>query len=336
MEYLIEAFLDIGIYFNLYNELDYFKTKKEGSLNKEFDIEKKFKNDQNKLLESFKNNLDTFQNKSKINNFLGVNFLKIFLKQDNILKNSFKEEHIEDFIIDKQDFNFIYDSIPFDVDSINSINPSNLFVFYNLLRQGIRESKDSIEFAEIKQLFPKESQYNVEYSFKLAFPKKYNIPKEKSREFWNNLIEEMEKEPFQLLEILDISLYGSSFGNFTNLEQLLNKMLEFYDIDWTIKYLDNFIKYLKWFYKRLLNPSKSFYPFNLSIEDLIVIIDFYSLIIKTKIQWKYKDRKEATNYLRNAIKKYNFMESNNLIRKDKSLEKYIRDLKKFKKNLLYT
>ena len=140
-----------------------------------------------------------------------------------------------------------------------------------------------------------------DYPFALAFSKIYKVPDSKTLDFWDRLIQQLKSDPLQLMELLDIFIYHSrNFNDFEKLEKISFIILDYYGIEWAIRYIDTFIEYFKWYNERLENPQSKWYPYTLEIIDLNLYFSFYIDLIKTNLYWEYRDRNSAQNFLNRA------------------------------------
>jgi len=152
---------------------------------------------------------------------------------------------------------------------------------------------------------------DIDYPFNLAFSRKYQIPENKPLDFWDRVIEQLESDPLQLIELLDIFVYHSQhFMDFEKLEKLSFLILKYYGIEWAIRYIDSFIEYIKWYNERLENPQTQWYPYTLEIEALFYYFDFHADIIKAKLYWEYRDRNNAKNLINQAYETLKTMKNN--------------------------
>ncbi|MFW9873261.1 MAG: hypothetical protein ACFFG0_09180 [Candidatus Thorarchaeota archaeon] len=166
------------------------------------------------------------------------------------------------------------------------------------------------EISELKKkLMSNESEnaqiYEDIYLFEGVFTKKQFIYEEEKFEGWDKLLANFKDDPFRLIEYLDVFLYHSSdFNNIMKLEDLVILILNQYGIEWTLRYLNNYLNYIKWFLWR--NESKNILKINLTIEReiLIKIIDFIGHCIRMNIYWEYRERSSTKSFYFEANKLY--------------------------------
>lgn len=343
----ISKFFEINLDFN-----QLLKSQKEGEKgissfkHQIIKIRKELSSEEKELLKKIKSIFNDFAKNTNTPAFWGLIFnideilkgkTKLFQKftSNQFLKNiSFESSNLPLF----QSFiNLgIYKSI-FGIDLNKNFTPLNFFMLNNIIMNKAIKSEVNIQrFDVIEKIFVNKND-NSFYDFNLAFSKKYSVPQNQSLNFWDNLIEYLNSDPLRLIELLDIYLYHNNlFTDFEKLEKLLEIILKHYGINWTLRYLDNFMKYIRWYNERLENPTAIVYPYTLGNENIFKIFDFCSNIIKASIYWEYRDRYRAQEFVNNAFNIFeNFKKiKSELLKTDLLLNDYYKKLLNLRNKLL--
>ncbi|TFG12676.1 MAG: hypothetical protein EU535_05955 [Promethearchaeota archaeon] len=155
---------------------------------------------------------------------------------------------------------------------------------------NIKIEKKSIK----KRMFP----------FMIIFPEKEILV-----ETWDSILNYNQNEPLKLIEGAD-QLFYTKFG-FEFLEKMVDfaiLLLKNYGINWTIRYIDLFFNYLKWFIKRkkIIDELDDFK----NRQTIINVLDFLKNVIKAVVYWEYRDRTDTIQFVKEAIELYEEIKDN--------------------------
>ncbi|KKL28959.1 hypothetical protein LCGC14_2369950, partial [marine sediment metagenome] len=140
------------------------------------------------------------------------------------------------------------------------------------------------------------------YPFKGVFPRKFE---ETKFEGWEQVLNKYQSNPLKLIECFDTVFYHTdAYSNLEKLEELALLLLKHYRIDWTLRYLNIYLNYLKWFIRR--KDSLSIPEINIAIDrkTYIQIIEFIGNYIRLTIYWEYRERSNAKTYMQKTNKIY--------------------------------
>lgn len=307
-------------------EPDNTKTK-EKVIKTSQDISKEEKDILNKISDNFKNynkktnSLDFLLSPINIDSFLQNINKKALEKilpgtiypQDRLteIANKQMEYSIDKFpnLAGSSIFNLLSYSNPFYNKNIKVENFNLQFFNYNYFQKSLEERVQETDLGLIDNRFGVKNR-SKDYPFNLAFDKKYEIPKREDYNFWFDLIKDFENKKDALIELLDLYLFHSRFfTSFEIFEKLVLLILNHYDLNRALQYIDTFYNYLIWYYKRLKNPRTYIIPYTLGLENLFHIFDFGFNTIKAKTYWDFRDRYKSTDYVKKAYKSLNYLEA---------------------------
>lgn len=140
------------------------------------------------------------------------------------------------------------------------------------------------------------------YPFKGVFPRKFEENKFKG---WEQVSNKYQSKPLKLIEYLDTIFYHiDTYSNLEKLEELALLLLKHYRIEWTLRYLNIYLNYLKWFIRR--KDSFSIPEINIAIDrkTYILIIEFIGSYIRLIVYWEYRERSNAKTFMQKANKIY--------------------------------
>ena len=209
----------------------------------------------------------------------------------------------------------------------------NQFNLYNIQRDLIIKQKSDFEL--IERIFTNKIDTNG-YPFKLVFNRRYKLPKHEDISFWRDLFKELDNDVNQLIELLDLFMFNSRFFiSFSDLEKLALILLNKYDIENAVNYLNTFHSYLIWFNERLKNPRTYIIPYTRDQDSIFLIFDFCFNVIKAKLYWEYRERSIAKDYINQADKILKMIEKKpHKLFDIKIYYKYNEDLNNLKTSLL--
>jgi len=92
------------------------------------------------------------------------------------------------------------------------------------------------------------------------------------------------------------------FISFSDLEKFALILLNKYNIENAVNYLNTFHSYLIWFNERLKNPRAYIIPYTRDQDSIFLIFDFCFNVIKAKLYWEYRERSIAKDYINQADK----------------------------------
>jgi len=144
----------------------------------------------------------------------------------------------------------------------------------------------------------KESGETREFPFAVVFPEK-----EISIKKWEFILEDIQNKPLKFIEVGDQLLY-TKFG-FANVEKLVDYalvLLKYYGKYWTIKYIDLFFHYSKWFINRKQTIDEFYELMNRQI--IIKIFDLLRNVIKAIVYWEYRERSDTIQHVKQANRIY--------------------------------
>ena len=166
----------------------------------------------------------------------------------------------------------------------------------------------------------------------IVFPRKID---ETKFEGWEQVSNKYQSKPLKLIECLDTVFYHTyAYRNLEKLEELALLLLNHYGIDWTLRYLNIYLNYLKWFIRRKDSLSIPEINFAIDRKTYIQIIEFIGNYIRLTIYWEYRERSNAKTYMQKTNKIYiDLIDKNQTLFESGLLKSYKEKLKDLEKQL---
>ncbi|MHA1372460.1 MAG: hypothetical protein ACTSRA_22395 [Promethearchaeota archaeon] len=149
----------------------------------------------------------------------------------------------------------------------------------------------------LEKFFPKGDK-NSKYPFSHAFKEKYPIRRGDENRLGELLKKNEYDENIKML-IIDIILFiEPEIENAKYLLDISSFLLEKYNIDWAIRYINVYCNYFIWFIKR----CEKFLDSGLSMDVFTKVIKYISQIAKSKVYWEYHNRNKTDENLKEGEK----------------------------------
>ncbi len=267
---------------------------------------------------NIKSVLDRFKNYQYFQ-FLGIQ-LQLQLYLENI-KNT-KSKEIEPKFIDPS----LYQGPLFDINVIgslyrspynslfnNTLESKNIIPFINAVHQTDYLNIKRKEFQRLKTIYREiDPEFSLnEFPFEIAFSQELNIPQKWNKETWKTAIKQVENLPLVKLELMDLYLnHDGNIIDFEILEKLCLDLLKNYGINWSERYLDQYIDYLVWYCDRV-----EYLKIFDDIKDSVLIQNIFNFIrylIKANLYWEYRERTMVKENINLATNYYEVIKSHDL------------------------
>lgn len=140
---------------------------------------------------------------------------------------------------------------------------------------------------------------NDEYDFKLAFNRIYNIPKIEKR--W--LTQSDDTLQYPVLFKYHLSLFNEfSSASLPVLNLVVSTIHKTFSLDWSIKYLNLYIRYVKWYNSRNNRDSILLGPNRFKISNMKAFLETLKNLVLSNLYWMHRDRNQSKQFFDKYLK----------------------------------